>query len=541
MKMEFHKLFYKKIRSKWHRVVLSVLSGIIRSILILIPTLITRNIYNSLESNFSVNKIIFSAALTFVIPVIVMTLYIIDIKMSKYIFEIIKEIRVFTLKDIMKNKLRTILSYNYSEIYSVIIQSLGEIGDYYYLTLNTLTWYGTTVVVGIILMLYINFKISLVLLLLTSLKMVCVYLLLKSIKKAKQEENEIHVDRTTYANSLIKQNAFIKIANRSQFEMDVARTLTARSWSNTKKKIRNEQMINGITFLITTIRSLYLFFAAHSLFLSGSMLRGDFITLNSYIVWLTPVFLGFQKTLKNTIESGINKKRIGKYIQFKEEESSTNLIQPEKDLNEITVKNLTFSYNEQMKILDDISFMCSNGETLFITGASGSGKSTLLNILMTLEDSYGGEIYIDSHNIREIDNKWIHDNLVLVGQQVDILQTTLKENLLYSGVSVSDDELIESLNALKLDHLLEMPGGLNWDMKLHPRTLSDGEKKRIAILRALLSKPRILLLDEPTSGLDNLNKLNVMNYINQCIEGILIVVTHDVIYQEDDRIITVGG
>lgn len=85
-----------------------------------------------------------------------------------------------------------------------------------------------------------------------------------------------------------------------------------------------------------------------------------------------------------------------------------------------------------------------------------------------------------------------------------------------------------------------MPGGLNWDMKLHTRTLSDGEKKRIAILRALLSKPRMLMLDEPTAGLDNLNKLNVMNYINRCIEGILIVVTHDVIYQKDDRVISLG-
>lgn len=237
--MEFYKLFYKKIRSKWYRVALSVVSGIVRSIFILIPILITRNIYNSLESDFNVKKIILSAALTFVISVVVMVLYVIDIKMSKYIFEIIKEIRVFTLKDIMKNKLRTILSYNYSEIYSVIIQSLGEIGYYYYITLNTLTWYGTTVIVGIILMLYINFKISMVLLILTSLQVICVVLLQKYIKKAKQEENEIHVDRTTYANSLIKQNAFIKVANRTQFEMEAVETLTARSWSNTKKRIRN--------------------------------------------------------------------------------------------------------------------------------------------------------------------------------------------------------------------------------------------------------------------------------------------------------------
>ena len=124
----------------------------------------------------------------------------------------------------------------------------------------------------------------------------------------------------------------------------------------------------------------------------------------------------------------------------------------------------------------------------------------------------------------------------MVGQDVDILPTTLRENIIYSGVYTTDKNIIDILQALKIDYLLDMPGGLDWDMKKDPRALSDGEKKRIAIARAILSRPQALFLDEPTAGLDNINKMAVTKFIEQSIDGILVVVTHDKIYNEDRKV-----
>lgn len=168
---------------------------------------------------------------------------------------------------------------------------------------------------------------------------------------------------------------------------------------------------------------------------------------------------------------------------------------------------------------------------------SGSGKSTLLNLLLGLEPAYGGDILYNGVRLAELDCSWLHRNVVMVGQDVDIIPGTLRENILYSGVSVEDSEIIRILEALRIGYLLEMPGGLDWDMKKDFRSLSDGEKKRIAIARALLGRPAALFLDEPTAGLDNINKIAVMRFIEENMNGLLIVVTHDRIFEEGARVL----
>jgi len=202
------------------------------------------------------------------------------------------------------------------------------------------------------------------------------------------------------------------------------------------------------------------------------------------------------------------------------------------------ISGLEFSYEDSKKaLLENVSFQVKKNETFYITGASGSGKSTLLNIMSGLETEYGGEILYDASELRSLDDAWLHQNVIMVGQEVDILPTTLRENILYSGVAASDEEVINLLTSLKIEYLLDMPGGLEWNMKEIPRALSDGEKKRIAIARAILSRPSVLFLDEPTAGLDNINKMAVTEFIEKSMDGILVIVTHDRVFPEGAKVL----
>lgn len=538
MNRNFEKIFHEKISKKKHRVGMSITSSIVRSTLILIPTLLMRNIYNALELGLDTKSIAGTIMLTFILPIIVAATYSLDIRLSKYIFIIIKDIRVQALSNITRLKLRTILSQNKSDLFNRIIFSLEELGDYYYYFISTSTWYITTAIVGIGFMLIINFRITLLLLVFVTLQIGCSLVIQKRIDKVKELENQLQAKGSDYVVRIMTHNSFIKTALLDNNELNNEKLWERDSWKVYKSGLINRQIVSALSFVLTLMRTLYLLFAVYHLFLSNSILKGDFIALNSYIVWLTPVFLSLQGCIENMIKFRANKRRVNEYLDEGMLEDDEENTVPDSSLSHIEVSHLGFSYEEAKgELFSDISFQLQSGEALFIVGASGSGKSTLLNIMLGLEPIYDGQIFYNGCDLRKVDDSWLHQNVIMVGQDVDILPTTLRENVLYSGVQVEEAEVIKILHSLKIGYLLDMPGALDWDMKKNPRSLSDGEKKRIAIARAILSKPKALFLDEPTAGLDNINKIDVTRYIEKSVDGLLVIVTHDSVFTEDAHIL----
>lgn len=536
MTNNFQKSFYEKISKKRIRVALSISSSMMRSVLVLLPMLLMRRVYNSLELGLESESIIGIILITFVIPLVVGATFSLDIRMSKYIYVIIKEIRVQALGKIMKGKLRTILREDKGDLFHRVIYSLEELGDYYYYFINTTTWFITTTIVGIAIMLLINWRISLMLLFFSGLQIGCSLVIKKRIEKVKASENQLQAEGNNYVTRITTQNAFIKTALLDNAELEREQEWEKEAWQICKNGIWNKQIVAVLSFLLTLIRTLYLFFAAHYLFLSNSMLKGDFIALNSYIIWLSPVFGGLQECIEDIISARENKRRVNAYLGEVEEACEESVI-PGCAPEYIKVSRLQFAYEGAKEpLLKDINFLVQKGRPMYITGPSGSGKSTLLNLLLGLETEYAGEIRYNGCEVSCIDDAWLRQNVVMVGQDVDILETTLRENILYSGVCVSDKDIMDVLQALKIDYLLDMPGGLDWDMKKNPRALSDGEKKRIAIARAILSKPQVLFLDEPTAGLDNINKVSVTRFIEKSMEGILVVVTHDKVFDGGEQV-----
>ena len=536
MTNNFEKAFYEKISKKKIRVAMSVISSMLRSVLVLLPTLFMRRVYNSLELGLDSEGVIGIILLTFVIPLVVGASFSLDIRLSKYIYIIIKEIRIQALGKIIKEKLRTVLCQNKGDLFNRIIFSLEELGDYYYYFINTTTWYITTTIVGIGIMLLINWRITLMLLFFSGLQISCSLIIQKRIERVKALENQLQAEGNNYVTRITTHNAFIKTALLDNTELIREKEWESESWKVCKTAIWNKQIVAILSFLLTMIRTLYLFSAAHYLFLNNNMMKGDFIALNSYIIWLMPVFEGLQECIEDIIKARENKRRINAYLTEEVEESGES-VTPEGMLDYIEVTRLNFSYEDTKELLlKDVNFQVKKGEPFYIVGPSGSGKSTLLNVLLGLETEYTGNILYNGCEISQLNDSWLRQNVIMVGQDVDILPTTLRKNVLYSGVHASDKNIIDVLQALKIEYLLDMPGGLDWDMKKDPRALSDGEKKRIAIARAILSRPQALFLDEPTAGLDNINKMEVTKYIEQSIDGVLVIVTHDKVFDEDMRV-----
>jgi ATP-binding cassette, subfamily B, bacterial len=172
---------------------------------------------------------------------------------------------------------------------------------------------------------------------------------------------------------------------------------------------------------------------------------------------------------------------------------------------EVAVEHVTFSYGPEQErpTLEDISLTARAGEHIALVGHSGAGKTTLTYLIPRLYDVDAGRVTIDGHDVREIALESLGQLVGVVTQETYLVHDTIRENLRYGRPDATDEELTEAARAAAIhDHICSLPEGYDTVAGERGYKLSGGEKQRIAIARAILKDPRILILDEATSALD---------------------------------------
>jgi len=206
---------------------------------------------------------------------------------------------------------------------------------------------------------------------------------------------------------------------------------------------------------------------------------------------------------------------------------STKKPNKEQITGKIELKNVDFAYpkNPEVKILNNISLVFQPGKKTAIVGESGSGKSTIVNLLERLYDTTAGEIFIDGINIRELDLPTLRSYIGYVQQEPVLFNKTIKENLIFGREGITD-KMIE--NACKESLASEFIDNINeryeFIVGIKGKNLSGGQKQRLAIARAILTNPKILILDEATSALDNRNEKEVQISLDRVSKNVTTVV-----------------
>ena len=171
----------------------------------------------------------------------------------------------------------------------------------------------------------------------------------------------------------------------------------------------------------------------------------------------------------------------------------------------VAFESVTFRYNEDqaMPTLDDISFDALPGQLVALVGPSGAGKTTLTYLIPRLYDADAGRVTIDGHDVRQITLESLGQAIGVVTQETYLVHDTIKANLRYGRADATDAEIESAARAAAIhDHIASLPDGYDTVVGERGYKLSGGEKQRIAIARAILKDPRILILDEATSALD---------------------------------------
>ncbi len=193
----------------------------------------------------------------------------------------------------------------------------------------------------------------------------------------------------------------------------------------------------------------------------------------------------------------------------------------ELDINgHVEYKDVTFGYKSYDPVTEDINIDIAPGEMIGLVGHSGSGKSTLTNLLMRFYDVDGGGIFIDGVNIKEIAGEKLHNQIGVVLQETYLFDGTIKENIRYSKPDATEEEIIEACKTANAhDFITNFPDGYDTRIGERGQRLSGGEKQRIAIARAIICNPKILILDEATASLDTENELVIQTALQRLIEG----------------------
>lgn len=210
-------------------------------------------------------------------------------------------------------------------------------------------------------------------------------------------------------------------------------------------------------------------------------------------------------------------------VEITEEENLEGL-EPEANIEKISLENVSFAYGYRENTLDNINMEINKREKVAIVGPSGSGKTTLIKLIMRFYPVETNSIFINDISIDKISKKWLRTKISYLSQSVFFFRGTIRENMMLGNSYISDSEIIEMLMKVDLlDMLNKLPNGLDTVIEEGAVNFSEGQKQRLALCRAMLSKPEVIILDEATSHLDSITEKRINDLFQEISDSITII------------------
>ncbi len=305
-----------------------------------------------------------------------------------------------------------------------------------------------------------------------------------------------------------------------QEDKEISRFISAQEkqadLSETNTKL--SYTVYGILAFLVRLGSYLIMFYGYYLVFHGEMKLGTMHQYTSYsnIIYGPMNYLTSLSAIISTFVTSSSK--VFEVLQETPEIADINLPLDIRIEGDIDIKNMTFGYSDYDPVLENISVSIKAGEMIGIVGHSGSGKSTLINLIMRMYETDAGEILIDDVNIKDISQQALRSQIGVVLQETFLFSGTIAENIRYSAPHATDEDVI---NAAKLanahDFILSLPHGYNTKVGEKGYSLSGGERQRIAIARAVIHNPRILILDEATAALDTETEKSIQDALNKLV------------------------
>ena len=425
--------------------------------------------------------------------------------------KIMDKITYLSVEDVGENKRGDILSRITNDVDSL---QTGITQSFIQLMTAVITIVGV-----LIMMLYINVWLTLASLILIPVS----FLVIRFITKHSQS---YFLKQLTFKGSLNAQieetftgHDIIRTFNQEDIEMEIFES-DNENWFKHEWKSQFYSSLNGpLMNFISNLAYVVIAVLGAIFVIQKAIAVGDILAFFQYIKNFTQPIQQITRVMNLVQTAMAASERIFEFLDIDNEPNPSNV--KVNELNEsITFENVSFGYEDNEKIIKNLSFNVKKGDKIAIIGETGAGKTTIVKLLMRFYDVDSGEIKIDGININEYDKNSLRSLIGMVLQDSWLFSDTIANNIRYGKLDATDDEVIDAAKQVRADDFIrQLSDGYETVLSEDSDNISHGQKQLLTIARTILSEKEILILDEATSSVDTRTEKLIQDAMDKLMEN----------------------
>ncbi len=440
---------------------------------------------------------------------------------NKIAYQVVRDVRDEAFKKLQILPLKYIDGHSHGDIVSRVIADVDQFSDGLLMGFTQLFTGVVTILGTLVFMFSINLPTTIVVVILTPLSFFIAGFIAKRTFSMSKLQSETRGEQTALIDEMIGNEKVVKAFGHEPQVMEQFAEINDRLQKASVKAIFFSSLTNPCTRFV------------NSLVYAGVGILGAFLAIRGFIsVGQLTSFLSYANQYTkpfNEISGVVTELQTalacaGRVFEFIEEEPQI----PEPDdaavlrapKGSITMKNVSFSYNPDQKLIQNFNLEVKPGQRVAIVGPTGCGKTTVINLLMRFYDVNSGSIQIDGIDIRNMTRKSLRESFGMVLQETWLHAGTIRENIVMGKPDATDDEVIAAAKAAHAHSFIKrLPMGYDTVITEDGGSLSQGQKQLLCITRVMLCLPPMLILDEATSSIDTRTEIKISQAFNTMMKG----------------------
>ena len=451
------------------------------------------------------------------ILIIAFATWIMNLINNKLAYRTVQDIRATAIRKMQNLPLSYLDVHSSGDIVQRVIADVDQLSDGLLLGFQHLFSGVVMIVVTLIFMFSKDFVITVMVVVLTPVSFLVAKLITTETFRMFQKQTETRGKQTALINEMIGEEKVVKAFGHEKESSEKFAKINEDLRKYSQNAVFFSSLTNPSTRAVNNI--IYALVALVGAFriIAGGLSVGGLSVLLSYANQYMKPFNDISSVLTELQNAMACAARVFEFIEADPERpDAEDVLQADK--GHVEIENVAFSYNKDVKLIENFSSDVKPGQTIAIVGPTGCGKTTFINLLMRFYDVDAGSILVDGQNIKEVSRHSLRSNYGMVLQDTWLKAGTIRENITFGKPDATEEEIIAAAkDAHSWGFIKRMPNGL--DTVINDNDLSQGEKQLLCITRVMLCKPPMLILDEATSSIDTRTEMKIQSAFDKLMKG----------------------